>query len=334
MELVALSRRVNDGQVGIAIETLEAELGSLAGRRRPRPRTDLPGGREGARLLAGAPPHRAALHGAGARVSAWDPLLTDAEVERLRSGAVGVGNAERRPRDRRADGGSGLPAPRPGLVREPRGHPRRPEQPARSRPSGAPSGSSGSVSRRGRESAGTCRLIPARRAATGEDRQRCRDSSPAHQGGGAPPRAAGAPRCRPRRHRAALGRADGRGILRGAGPAPPGLRARGGRWWSRRPDGSHACRVGARAAGRGARRGPRLRRHELHPGRHAGCREARHPRRARGGGPAIASTDGCRRRSTGWWRITSRPGASPRRSPPSRTSPTKASRPAWSRSGT
>ena len=81
MELVALSRRVNDGQVGIAIQRLEAELGSL------QDVAVLVLGltyREGVKELAysRAIPLISGLARAGARVSAWDPLLTDAEIER------------------------------------------------------------------------------------------------------------------------------------------------------------------------------------------------------------------------------------------------------------
>ena len=82
MELVALARRVNDGQVGVAVETLRSELGSLEGV--PVLVLGLTY-REGVRELAysrGLALIRA-LADAGARVSAWDPLLSAAEVRAL-----------------------------------------------------------------------------------------------------------------------------------------------------------------------------------------------------------------------------------------------------------
>jgi UDP-N-acetyl-D-mannosaminuronic acid dehydrogenase len=85
MELVALARRVNDGQVAVAVDALEAELGSLA---------DVPvlvlgmTYREGVKELAYSRGIALVteLSAAGARVSAWDPLLAAEEVERC--GAV------------------------------------------------------------------------------------------------------------------------------------------------------------------------------------------------------------------------------------------------------
>ncbi len=79
MELVALARAVNDGQVEVAIEALEAELGSLDGV------SVLVLGltyREGVKELAysRALPLIAGLARRGARVSAWDPLLSADEV--------------------------------------------------------------------------------------------------------------------------------------------------------------------------------------------------------------------------------------------------------------
>jgi len=81
MELVALSRRVNDGQVDVAIRALREELGSLE---------NVPvlvlglTYREGVKELAYS---RAlalidGLASEGARVLAWDPLLSAEEVER------------------------------------------------------------------------------------------------------------------------------------------------------------------------------------------------------------------------------------------------------------
>jgi nucleotide sugar dehydrogenase len=82
MELVALARRVNDGQVGVAVEALRAELGSLEGV--PVLVLGLTY-REGVKELA----YSAALtlieelRVRGARVAAWDPLLAADEVRAL-----------------------------------------------------------------------------------------------------------------------------------------------------------------------------------------------------------------------------------------------------------
>jgi UDP-N-acetyl-D-mannosaminuronic acid dehydrogenase len=82
MELVELSRRVNDGQVGLAIKTIQKALGGLEGV--PVLVLGLTY-RDGVKELAysRALPliERLAFH--GAQVSAYDPLLTDTEVERL-----------------------------------------------------------------------------------------------------------------------------------------------------------------------------------------------------------------------------------------------------------
>jgi UDP-N-acetyl-D-mannosaminuronic acid dehydrogenase len=84
MELVALSRRVNDGQVDVAIRALRVQLGSLDGV--PVLLLGLTY-REGVKELAYS---RAIalidrLASEGARVSAWDPLLSAEEVERCRA---------------------------------------------------------------------------------------------------------------------------------------------------------------------------------------------------------------------------------------------------------
>jgi UDP-N-acetyl-D-mannosaminuronic acid dehydrogenase len=81
MELVALSRRVNDGQVGVAIRAIQKALGGLEG---------VPvlvlgvTYRHGVKELAysRALPliERLAFHGAS--VSAWDPLLSEDEIAR------------------------------------------------------------------------------------------------------------------------------------------------------------------------------------------------------------------------------------------------------------
>jgi nucleotide sugar dehydrogenase len=81
LELVDLSRRTNDGQVGVAIRALEKEIGGLV---------DVPvlvlglTYRHGVHELAysRALPLIERLAHAGARVSAYDPLLTSAEIAR------------------------------------------------------------------------------------------------------------------------------------------------------------------------------------------------------------------------------------------------------------
>jgi nucleotide sugar dehydrogenase len=81
LSLVARAREVNDGQVDVAIEALRSELGSLDGV------GVLVLGltyRHGVKELAysRALPLIEGLRGAGARVLAYDPLLTDDEVRR------------------------------------------------------------------------------------------------------------------------------------------------------------------------------------------------------------------------------------------------------------
>ncbi len=81
MELVELSRRVNDGQIGLAIRTIQKALGGLEGV--PVLVLGLTY-REGVKELAysRALPliERLAFH--GAVVSAYDPLLSAAEIDR------------------------------------------------------------------------------------------------------------------------------------------------------------------------------------------------------------------------------------------------------------
>ena len=80
MELVQVSRRVNDGQVDFAVGMLEKALGSL--RNMPVLVLGLTY-REGVKELAysRALPLIDQLASGGARVSAWDPLLSAAEIE-------------------------------------------------------------------------------------------------------------------------------------------------------------------------------------------------------------------------------------------------------------
>jgi nucleotide sugar dehydrogenase len=82
LELVALARRVNDGQVGRAVRAIEREIGGLAGQ--PILVLGLTY-REGVKELAysRALPLVDHLLVAGAQVLAYDPLLTDEEIGRL-----------------------------------------------------------------------------------------------------------------------------------------------------------------------------------------------------------------------------------------------------------
>ncbi len=82
LELVAVARRVNDGQVGRVVERLAAELGGLDGV--PVLVLGLTY-REGVKELAysRAIPLVRALAAAGARTSAWDPMLAPDEVTAL-----------------------------------------------------------------------------------------------------------------------------------------------------------------------------------------------------------------------------------------------------------
>ena len=80
MELVGLSRRINDGQVGVAIRTVQKVLGGLEGV--PVLVLGLTY-REGVHELAysRAMPLIERLRFHGASVTAWDPLLTAEEIE-------------------------------------------------------------------------------------------------------------------------------------------------------------------------------------------------------------------------------------------------------------
>ncbi len=81
MELVGLSRRVNDGQIGIAIKALQKELGSLEGVEvLVLGLTYRDGVKELAYSRALPLIERLAFH--GAVVSAHDPLMTPREIER------------------------------------------------------------------------------------------------------------------------------------------------------------------------------------------------------------------------------------------------------------
>jgi UDP-N-acetyl-D-mannosaminuronic acid dehydrogenase len=84
MELVEVARRVNDGQVVTAVEALADQLGDLHGV--PVLVLGLTY-REGVKELAysRALPLIDRLASAGARVSAWDPMLSAEEIERCKA---------------------------------------------------------------------------------------------------------------------------------------------------------------------------------------------------------------------------------------------------------
>ena len=102
MELVGLSRRVNDGQIGLAIRTIQKALGGLEGV--PVLVLGLTY-RDGVKELAysRALPliERLAFH--GAIVSAYDPLLSPAEIGRSAASPYALGDAVRRPGDHHPD---------------------------------------------------------------------------------------------------------------------------------------------------------------------------------------------------------------------------------------
>ncbi len=135
MELVGLSRRVNDGQVGVAIRAIQKVLGGLEGVPVLVLGPDLPRRRPRARLLAGHAAHRAPRvprrHrvglGSAPRRRGDRPILGD---------ALALGRAEPGPGDRDPDRRSAVPRARPRLVPGPRAGLRRPQQPARDGASG------------------------------------------------------------------------------------------------------------------------------------------------------------------------------------------------------
>ena len=135
-----------------------------------------------------------------------------------------------------------------------------------------------------RRSAGRCRGTAPPPDAAGE---RGRHPTAAHQGRGAPAGAARAARGGLHRHRPALGRGDGRHVLRRARVARAGPEPRD-RWRDRGgADRADAGRAGRRAAGRRPGRGRRLRRHELDARGDARRRQAGRAGRARGGRAAL-----------------------------------------------
>ena len=204
MELVELSRRVNDGQIGLAIRTIQKALGGLEGV--PVLVLGLTY-RDGVKELAysRALPliERLAFH--GAIVEAYDPLLSDGRDRPQRGPPVRLGHAQRGPGDHHPDGRSAVRVAR--LQPVPRGRDplRRAEQPAPAGPARA-----GRLSRRGgarARPAARSRLPPA-----DADCQRGRDATAADQGGRPPAAPAGPPRRDLHRHGPALRRGAGRGV--------------------------------------------------------------------------------------------------------------------------
>jgi nucleotide sugar dehydrogenase len=94
MELVALSRRVNDGQIGVAIKALQKELGSLEGVEvLVLGLTYRDGVKELAYSRALPLIERLSFH--GAIVSAYDPLMAPDEIERCGARPWSWGEASR-----------------------------------------------------------------------------------------------------------------------------------------------------------------------------------------------------------------------------------------------
>ena len=128
LSLVARAREVNDGQVDVAIDALRAELGALDGV------GVLVLGltyRHGVKELAysRALPLIERLRAAGARVLAYDPLLTEDEVRAVRAPSRGPGerSAPEGPGRRHPDRRPALERARCRLVPGAAGRPRRPQ---------------------------------------------------------------------------------------------------------------------------------------------------------------------------------------------------------------
>ena len=109
LELVALARRVNDGQVDVVLDALSRDARRARGRDGPGPRPDL------SRRASRSSPIRArcrsstGLRERGAQALAYDPLLTDEEIERTGARAVDVGRGRTGRRgDRHPDRRSGM----------------------------------------------------------------------------------------------------------------------------------------------------------------------------------------------------------------------------------
>ena len=302
LEVVAVSRRTNDAQVGLAIKSLEGLLGGL---------DDVPvlvlglTYRDGVKELAysRALPLIERLSFHGAEVYAYDPLLSDAEIEHCCATPYHWG--ERAPiRAIVTQTADGLwDRDRLLALPGPRGCTRRPQQPARGR-----------TARRG--------PLPGHR----------------RPGGHAPAiRCAGGTGTGPLTVRIVSVVGTRPQLIKAAALQPALERdhteifvdtgqhydeAMAGSFFPElgltRPDhslglggGGHGDQTGRMLIAlepllRDARPGrrPRLRRHQLDAGRSAGRVQARHPRGARGGRPAQLRPRACRRSSTASWPIT------------------------------
>ena len=214
MELVELSRRINDGQVAVAVEILTDEFSDIR---------DLPvlvlglTYREGVKELAYSRGVELVdrLSAAHARVTAWDPLLSDAEVEACGARpwtwgtssdarAIVVQTAD--PIFRQLEIGW---FPQLELLLDGRNSLRDVHYPPGLRVLGV------RCPAEGRPPLGRFVLI---RPGAGARRHGLRHAAAADQGRGAASRARRTPRVRPGRHGPALGSADGRRVLLRAGP--------------------------------------------------------------------------------------------------------------------
>ncbi len=200
MELVELSRRVNDGQVGLAIRAIQKALGGLEGV------AVLVLGltyREGVKELAysRALPLIERLSFHGAIVSAWDPHPVRRGDRALLRDRLALGRSHAGPGDRHPDGRPAVPRSRLG-----------PGSPSSSCCSTGGTSCAMPFCRHGSRITASASRVPGgstrldRRAAaesdpaprpSGEYRLRRRDAAPADQGGGAPARcsAPGTTRC-------------------------------------------------------------------------------------------------------------------------------------------
>ncbi len=133
LEMVALSRRTNDGQVGAGDQG--APAGARRARRRadPRPRPDLPPRRQGAGLLAGAAADRAARPTRARSCRPTTRCSSATRPPRCCATPWVWGDAGAVPGDRHPDRRSAVRDARSGLVPGARGRLRRPRQPARPR---------------------------------------------------------------------------------------------------------------------------------------------------------------------------------------------------------
>ena len=221
LEIVERPRRVNDGQTDRALGAIAGELARRPRGAGARPRHHLSRGREGARLQPRDPAHRATCVAAARTSPPTTRSWTPAEIEALgaRPWRWGEPGPFRAIVTQTADRQFGLLDP--AWFPDARRALRRPQQPPHARPAGR----RGLPRRRGpgrRPASARAPDPPPPTARRHAHRQRRRHSSAADQGRGARAGAASPPRRGVRRHRPALGRGDGRDVLRRAGPASAG----------------------------------------------------------------------------------------------------------------